>query len=456
MVGFMEPTRPDEHRSTKAESLFDDTPKRKIKRSGSSAQKRILIGTILAVAAAVVLVSMLVGKPTEVPVLKGWKATTAFLGVWKEDRELTAVVEFESSFAVSAPEEGIIAPLNVEEGGYVKKGQVVARLIPDTLQTKRIAAANDVETAKTAIQKLDADHVYAIQTAKQNRPALVRTLEEANRALELQTRLAAVGGAGADDVRTARNTQITASEKLEAADAEAAQTEKLYGINRHADEVALKTAQDTLADYDKRIAACTVRSPTDGRILTIESNTREAGLLIEQYATLLTIADTAHPLLKGKLTENDSPLVRKGMPVTITQGSGSYEGAVDRIGVVANTDSDTYGTYVYLYARPRGLSGDVRSGASGTIKINLGERKNVIMVARGPWYTGTGQDYVYVMQGDSAAKRKVAFGASGVQDMEVLSGLKPGEKIISCSYQTFAGKESVKLDGKSTSDAAGS
>jgi HlyD family secretion protein len=59
---------------------------------------------------------------------------------------------------------------------------------------------------------------------------------------------------------------------------------------------------------------------------------------------------------------------------------------------------------------------------------------------------------VFVISGDRAVFRKVETGITGATDIEVLSGLKEGDEIVTGSYQvirTLRNEAQVKVDNKS-------
>ncbi|MDR2816401.1 MAG: efflux transporter periplasmic adaptor subunit, partial [Proteiniphilum sp.] len=66
---------------------------------------------------------------------------------------------------------------------------------------------------------------------------------------------------------------------------------------------------------------------------------------------------------------------------------------------------------------------------------------------RGPFYQTTGGQWIFVVtrNGDKAVKRKIAVGRQNPNYYEVTSGLEPGEKVITSSYETFGTAEELIL-----------
>jgi HlyD family secretion protein len=88
----------------------------------------------------------------------------------------------------------------------------------------------------------------------------------------------------------------------------------------------------------------------------------------------------------------------------------------------------------------------IRRGQTLHIKLNLSEQKEAVTVARGGFYQSTGGQWVFVVNGNSAVKRDIKLGQQNSQVFEVLEGLKPGEKVITSSYDNYGDVEKLVLN----------
>lgn len=78
----------------------------------------------------------------------------------------------------------------------------------------------------------------------------------------------------------------------------------------------------------------------------------------------------------------------------------------------------------------------------------LGPSSEAIRLARGAFFQTTGGQWVFVVDeaGDEAVRRPVRLGRQSPDHHEVLSGLEPGERVITSSYQTFGDAERLILE----------
>ncbi|MBN2012968.1 efflux RND transporter periplasmic adaptor subunit [candidate division KSB1 bacterium] len=89
----------------------------------------------------------------------------------------------------------------------------------------------------------------------------------------------------------------------------------------------------------------------------------------------------------------------------------------------------------------------IRRGQTLHIRLELGDLTEATTLARGGFYQTTGGQWVYVLEGNDAiaVKRNIKLGRQNQQVFEVLDGLKPGEKVITSSYETFGDKDKLIL-----------
>ena len=90
---------------------------------------------------------------------------------------------------------------------------------------------------------------------------------------------------------------------------------------------------------------------------------------------------------------------------------------------------------------------NIRRGQSLQIKLEMSDSQNSLVVDQGGFYQDTGGNWAFVLEpdGQSASKRLVKFGKRNNQLIQVISGLKAGEKIITSSYGEFTAMERLNF-----------
>jgi HlyD family secretion protein len=86
-----------------------------------------------------------------------------------------------------------------------------------------------------------------------------------------------------------------------------------------------------------------------------------------------------------------------------------------------------------------GVPQDIRRGQTLQIKLALGDLTEAILLARGGFYQSTGGNWAFVVgpSGGSAVRRPIRIGRQNTEQFEVLEGLKPGEKVVTSTYENY-------------------
>lgn len=89
----------------------------------------------------------------------------------------------------------------------------------------------------------------------------------------------------------------------------------------------------------------------------------------------------------------------------------------------------------------------IRRGQSLRLRIQLSQSSEELLLPVGGFYKDTGGNWVFVLEdGNRAVKRDVKLGRKNPENFEVLEGLKPGDKVITSSYENFGNNEVLILN----------
>jgi HlyD family secretion protein len=83
--------------------------------------------------------------------------------------------------------------------------------------------------------------------------------------------------------------------------------------------------------------------------------------------------------------------------------------------------------------------GGIRRGQSLQIRLALSDETQALLVAKGGFFQQTGGNWIYKLseEGSKAYKVDVQLGRQNPDYYEVLSGLQPGDKVVTSSYENY-------------------
>ena len=380
-----------------------------------------------------------------------------------------------------------ITRLYVKEGDRVKKGELLASL--DNIQSAADVAATEamVDASKTDAVAAQAAVNTAVADLKQAQAEHERARLDYERNKELyDNQLIAKA-----DYDTKKAAWDTANAQLGQAQAKLAQAKaNLDSAKGHIGQNAatLRRMSDVLSKTE-------YRAPFDGVITNLpvrEGETVVPGIQNSPGSTLMTVADTSLITAEVKVDESDVVNVQVGQPAEITidaMPKQKFRGVVSEIGgnaVLRSTGVSTAQTtssgqeakdfkvVIALQDQPPNL----HPGLSATARITTATRSGILAIPIQALTIRTRADLatdekkkdsvqaaapqggdpkeelqgVFVLRGKNnrdAVFVPVATGISGTTDIEVTSGLKEGDEIITGSYKvlrTLRNGASVKID----------
>jgi len=185
----------------------------------------------------------------------------------------------------------------------------------------------------------------------------------------------------------------------------------------------------------RKVKDLTIRSPVDGIVGALAVNQRSA---VTENAALLSVVDLSALEIEFRVPETYASGLRPGLASQITYGGSTYAGAVSAVSPEVE-ESEVKGRVRFAGQVPA----DLRENERVNVRIILDSRRDVLKVERGGFVDAGG--IAYLLEGDRAIRHKVKLGAMSVSEVEILSGLAPGDRIIVSSLADFADAPEVRL-----------
>ena len=311
---------------------------------------------------------------------------------------------------VGAQVSGQITRLYVQLGQAVKKGDMVADIDSTTKE-------NELQTNLAKLKTYQAQLASKLVAQK-----IARTRYDRERKLK---RTDATSLANLED---AENTLALANADVDEVTSLIQQT-----------EIAVSTSQINLG-YTKIV------SPLDGVVVSVPVEAGQTVNANQTTPTIAQIADLSTMEINIQISEGDITKVKPGMDVTYTILSepdtlfttrlksidpglttltdGKYKPTTD-------TSSSTSAVFYYGKLIVPNTDGKLRIGMTTQSSINIAAAKNVLLVPSIAVQKYGNQQFVNVLEGDTVIRKEITTGISDTLNVEVVSGLREGEQVIS-------------------------
>jgi HlyD family secretion protein len=188
------------------------------------------------------------------------------------------------------------------------------------------------------------------------------------------------------------------------------------------------------------VEALTVRAPMDGQLTDLDA---EVGQSKPQGAVLGQVNSADHFKLTADVDQFYLGRVANGQVTRFTVGGQDYAAAVAKV-----YPQVTNGTFKVDFYFAKAAPPDTHVGQEIELKVELGGASRAVMLPTGPFYQDSGGSWVFVVSADgkSAIRRNVRLGRRNPDHVEVLDGLKPGERVIVSGYDAYLKMDRLEIE----------
>jgi HlyD family secretion protein len=200
----------------------------------------------------------------------------------------------------------------------------------------------------------------------------------------------------------------------------------------------LERARLSMEEARRRVDELTVRAPVDGFIGTLNVQNR---MVVAANAPLMTLVDLSKLEVEVEVPETYVADMGLGMSAEIQLPSGTATGKLSALSpeVVKNM---VLARVRFDGAQPKGL----RQSQRVTARLLIEEKPNVLMVPRGPFVEQDGGRYAYVVRDGIAVRTPITMGATSISAVEILSGLKQGDKVVVAGTDAFNNAARISIN----------
>lgn len=336
---------------------------------------------------------------------------------------------------------GKLLSLHVTEGLSIKAGQVIGTIdhseidaqIEQAQAQARIARANLNMAVNGPLLPQVSQARALIRQGEANLKQLEATKENIEKDLMSYKTLLAKGIIPEQQVNNTKTQLEVANQQIAAAKQQiesSRQSLKLLTDGTRPEQIEvnrgqLDNAMASIKFYNSQLANYNITSPISG---VITRKFLSSGSLISQTTPIVTVSKDVDPDIVMNVPEKEVENIRIGQKVEVKTSASSdkvYAGKVKEI--YPNIDNQT-------------RLGKVKAELNSKEPLKLGmllvcniytvEKNNALVLPSDAIMKDKDLTFVYTVEGNKAVKKNVTLGIEGPDTTEIISGIKPDEKVI--------------------------
>ncbi|CAE6772369.1 Putative efflux system component YknX [Xanthomonas arboricola pv. corylina] len=358
-------------------------------------------------------------------------------GVFHDDVAVRARAEPLNSIVLDSMEEGRVEEVVATDGSIVSKGELLFRLSNPmrnlALLERQAEIAQQISNRSTLRETQE-----SLRSAYVRRIAdLEYELDRDGKRLARFEELASQKYVSESELETARDShaQLARQIRLEG-ERHRAENEVSRQALTQLDE-AIGRMQAGLTLVNNTLDGLAVRSPTDGRLTGMKLQVGQTVTMGQHIGriddpNLFKLSTLVDEYYLSRISMDQSGVVR-------------MEGREYPVKVSAIFPQVKDGRFsvelVFASEQPKSL----RPGQGVDLRITMGQPKKARTLPNGAYMNDTGGTWVFVVDGGHARRRDIRIGQRSNNQVEVLAGLEPGERVITSSYVPFGDAKTLAI-----------
>jgi HlyD family secretion protein len=344
--------------------------------------------------------------------------TAVSAGTVKSRREAT----------ISADVSGKVMEVRVAEGDSVRKGDTLARLSDPALSRQADAARAEVTQAEELLAQAAARREETDSKARSDVARAASNLLKAEQDHERARELFRGGFLSKAEMEQADNRLANAREDARVA---AIGEMTLRAIDREIDSLRARVAaaRSSSAALAERTAKFRIAAPFPG---IVTRKILEVGETKQPGAPLFAVADPRDIYIEAPIDESESAKVRKGQNVRLYPDAylgETFAGVVSEVRPTIEVSKEVSRANT-IEIQPASPPRPLRLGMSVDVEVLTGRKEDALQVPSSSVMERERQKFVYIVRGGEIVRSDITTGISNWDRTEVLSGVSPGDDVV--------------------------
>lgn len=352
-------------------------------------------------------------------------------GAFQEFIPVPGIVLPQTTIYLDAMEGGRVEEKFVEDGAMVKKDQPILRLSNTDLELSLVNQQTSVYNLLTQMQ-IAKNAAQQNTTQKLNQKTDVESAyKEAKRVYDLNKYLYEQKAIGLQEFKQAENNYNYQVERMNLTDKILKQDVTSNSQQVSQAQQSYQGSQNALGVMRKKVGDLVVRAPVDGQLTSLDAEIGQSKNKGERLGQIDIISGYK---VRVDVDEHYISRVFIGLMGEATVANKAYKLKINKVYTQVNNGRFQVDMQ-FAEAAPEGI----RRGQTLQIRLALSDETQALLLNKGGFFQQTGGSWVYKLSSDGRAAYKVdvQLGRQNPDYYEVMSGLQPGDKVVTSSYENY-------------------
>jgi len=360
-------------------------------------------------------------------------------GPFKEFIPVNGIVRPITTIYLDAIEGGRVEEKFVDDGAIMKKDQPILRLSNTDLELSLVNQETSVFNLLTQMQ-------ISRNAAQQNTVGKLtqftdadNALKEAERIYKLDQRLYEQKAIGSQEFKKAENDYNYQLQKRKLAQTVLKQDSTSTKLELDQARQSYERTQNALQVMRKKVGDLIVRAPVDGQLTSLDAEIGQSKNKGERLGQIDVLTGFK---VRVDIDEHYISRIFNDLVGDFTLADKTYKLKIKKV-YTQVTNGRFQVDMEFMDDVPKGI----RRGQTLQIGLALSDETQAVLVPKGGFFQQTGGNWIFKVSdnGNTAYKVDIQLGRQNPDYYEVLSGLKPGDKVVTSSYENYENMEELVI-----------
>ncbi len=359
-------------------------------------------------------------------------------GPFQETIPVNGIVLPLTTIYLDAQEGGRMEQKYVEDGAVMKQGDPILRLSNPDLELTLANQETSVFNVLTQMQ-IARNNSQQNTVSRLNQMAEVdNALKDAERVYKLNKELYEKKAIGSQEFRKSENDYNYQVRRKKLTEEIMKQDSATNKIQVEQQEQTYENMKKALELMKRKVGDLVVRSPIDGQLTSFDA---EIGQNIAPSTRLGQIDVLDGFKVRAEIDEHYISRIITGLTGTFSFAGKAYKLKIKKV-YTQVTNGRFQVDMEFVGEEPKG----VRRGQTLQILVALSDETEAVLLAKGGFYQQTGGNWIFKVADNGVAyKQDIQLNRQNTDYYEVISGLKPGDKVVTSSYENYGSMQELVL-----------
>lgn len=339
---------------------------------------------------------------------------------------------------INSPISTRIVEIYCKAGDSVDAGTPLLKLDLQSTETELNKLKDEIEMKRYELNQQRANNNTRLKNLRMQVKVKEMEVDRVEAELNNERYLDSLGSGTGDKIKQVELTYKTGILELQQLREQLVNEGEETDANLKVKELALSITEKNLGEMQRTLDDARIRSPRQATLTYINN---QVGQKINEGEQIAIISDLSRFKVESEISDTYGERVAVGSSVIVGVGSEKLWGKVTNV-----TPQSSNGVMTFTVQLDDDNNKRLRSGLKTDVYVMCDVIEDALRVKNGAFYTGPGDYEVFVFDGDDKlVKRKVTFGDSNYEFVEVKKGLNPGDRVVVNDMKDYKSSNTLKV-----------